>query len=294
MTLKKVTVKTEHGFTLVEVMVAAAILATIALTFGAVFFQVNRQSSKSESLAVAENTIKAVQAIFANRDLCDNALRFSGGKIGFSSSPGAKVPINQIMFYSWSGSPTVAFTKGQKLSPNVTLEDISFQEQQFGVGESVLEIESGFYKGKYNIFSGYVTLTFSSPKNSDPAPPPRNLPLVVAVGQTSGTIDFCYNNLAQMSLCEKSGGTYTTKGECDHTIDYNLRTQFCDSTNTNCTSVAGCQNFIVIDGFTAKGLPRCRCEVICGKGKATNTSQAFSAGVVPNDYSGSGWMGGIK
>lgn len=260
--------KRNAGFTLIEVMIGVAILGAVALTFGSVFFQIHKQSAKAEAFMVADNTAKAVQAIFSNRDLCDNALRnSSGGKVVFDPAT-QPVSVGRIMYTSAlnPGQSTIGFTEKQKITPNVTLFSISFAEQKQGFGQSQILVNSV----NYNVYTGYVTLTFAGPNDAATAGkslPQRQIPLVVAVDPNSKTIEYCFLNLSLIQLCQQAGGQIdTATGRCTNTVYQKVVNQTCGPSNsTACPGTAGCFDAYIVDGFKADGSPNCICQEVCSQ-----------------------------
>ena len=123
--------------------------------------------------------------------------------------------------------------------------------------------------GFYKIYSTNVKMTFTDTNPEATAIPNRFVPVTVAVGAQTGTLDQCYST-DQTLLCGAVGGVIDSNGACSHGLFGRLTTAFpCDALHVNGNACVGappiapCVWIYAITGVAANGDPRCSCIPSC-------------------------------
>lgn len=124
--------------------------------------------------------------------------------------------------------------------------------------------------GLYDVYTAQVTVTVQDTKNNMKLSK-YSAPILVAVGEKSGTIDHCYRRDLSL-LCGAMGGTVDSNGACSHTM-YDQMTSLNGSSyscnpNTvtpghDCGPMPGCSPQYVITGVTSTGGFLCQCVEDC-------------------------------
>jgi prepilin-type N-terminal cleavage/methylation domain-containing protein len=95
-----------------------------------------------------------------------------------------------------------------------------------------------------------------------------HVPVLVAVGISSGTLDRCYGTQDITSLCNAMGGVLDSNGSCSKTAYDRFSNTTCSAANVwgghDCTGMTkNCYKVYVMTGMQSTGDPICECVKSC-------------------------------
>lgn len=272
--ISKPTTQQNAGFSLVEVMIAIAIVAVLSLTSAIIFGNINRMAAQPEARASTESVGLLAKLILTNGNLCDNALRQAGNNgAGAHPSVGAfPLTIDHIQMYDPKNPSALdlpAITTNDPVGPHLKISLIQFVEAST-VTRTTVKIAANLY----NVYFGYVTITFASIDDApgvnsgktlaQGVPQPVRIPVSIAVDSVKRTLDYCYNSASYQNVCEQIGGTYDT------TTNFCIKTMVQRFANTTCQYAPGdCPSITypryptkAVQSFGPDGKPNCGCVPI--------------------------------
>jgi hypothetical protein len=258
-----------RGLSLAGLVVAMAVGTVLSMMIATLLNQIFRNSAHSMVLGDANDTAHFAQLILSNKALCGNALRDGSGN-KFTYNPAANidnVPVGQIhIIDTTTGLDTVAITSGAPLNAKLKLNGMTLQERVAGFGRSSTTINTAAVGAtpvfvQYKLFNSQLVLAFSAIGTmAGGTIPPVNIPITVAVNETTQQIDYCYRNDMVEWTCQNMGGTINpATGNCQNTIGARVPNFSCSCPG----NPAGCQYVYYVSGFQSDGTPICNCDLRC-------------------------------
>lgn len=124
--------------------------------------------------------------------------------------------------------------------------------------------------GYYTTYASLITMKFHDANTVQNGFQTRKIPVIVAVGNQSNTIDRCFKGDATL-LCASLGGSLDSNGVCARTFYDRFTNNACDAGHVwggvDCPAVAGnsgtCKKVYLLTGVSSAGDPICQCFNSC-------------------------------
>lgn len=207
----------EAGFTLVEVMVAAALIAGLALALSSIMVNISKGQRQMEAMSNAKDLDLLVTSNIRDKAGCSYALgipagstQFNGGDAAtwtYSSFPTSPNTPNNTQIYD--STDTVILQPGTKFGSasgsQLLIQSIIFQLSS----NTPAAFNDGFFQVTYaGLYASAATV--------GAAPAIKTYPVKVYVDATGNKIPFCFSQDQNISyVCGYNGGTFNpANGTC--------------------------------------------------------------------------------
>lgn len=257
----------QSGFSIVSTLMVSVVLVGVAAGLIAVVITMFRSGTRQEAENAADEALGLVQLILSNKAFSSNALQTYGGTPIPFNAGASSIEINVINLQNATGGsgPLKALVEGQMITPKLKLSSMAFQPATVPATGTAININGTGYKA----YSGLLLLKFSESTDFIGGTlKPRQLAVTVLVGDSTNTIDLCYESVSGQQVCQQIGGTLDpATNQCKNTIFDKLTSLLlCSSANADVPCPTpyppGQGGFYAVTGFDSNGKPICTCTTV--------------------------------
>ncbi len=194
----------KKGFSLVELIIAAALTALVLFSVSAVIFNLTRSQVYIGENLIATEFVSSLSKYLNTKEGCAASLI----NLSLPTSTATPVTINNYMGH---GAPTpMSLSSGVMLTNKLKIDSLTIKDK--GITPYDTTINGIGYRR--NMAQIQIKLSIDLQAGSIPVDRIIEIPVLTRISPASGTIDVCGLEAPTAEICAAMGGTFTAPATC--------------------------------------------------------------------------------